>query len=139
RERRERDERERQERIAQLFDQVMELRRQREYEKAAELLREILVIDPTYERAQFLLDILEDASLIRNQRRDRQEIFGKMAEALQEAESARIPNVTGANDKIVAYPSEEEWRIIAERDPSGAGVTGEEEADRRTRDRLRES
>lgn len=137
--RRERDERERDERIGQLFERVQELRARREYERAADLLREILVIDPTYERARFLLDALEDAALIRKQRLDRQELFTNMVEALQEGESARNPNVTGANDKIVAYPSEEEWRIIAERDPFGAGATGEEEADRRTRERLRDT
>nr|HPZ98603.1 hypothetical protein [Phycisphaerae bacterium] len=137
--RRERAEQERQERVGQLFDQVMELRRERQYERAAELLREILVIDPSYERAQFMLDIMEDAALVKKQREDRQAIFAKMAEALQEGESTRIPNVTGAGDKIIAYPSDEEWRIITERDPYGAGLTGEEEADRRTRERLRES
>jgi type II secretory pathway component GspD/PulD (secretin) len=137
--RRERDEKERAERVGQLFDQVTQLRRERQYEKAADLLRQILVIDPNYERASFMLEDMQQASLIQKQVHDRTIFTNQNAEAIQEAESARIPEVTGAGEKVVAYPTEEEWRIIAERDPFGAGITGEDEADRRTRERLGES
>ncbi len=136
--RRERDEQERQERIGQLFEQVMQLRGERQYEKAAAILREILVIDPTYERAKFVLDDMEQAALIKKQRDNNLKARNNLVEALEEAESARTPEVTGKDNQVVAYPSEEEWRIIAERDPFGAGISGEDEQDRRVREKLRE-
>ncbi|MBI4581902.1 MAG: hypothetical protein HY718_19550, partial [Planctomycetes bacterium] len=137
--RRARDEKEREDRIGQLFEQVMQLQTELQYSKAADLLKEILLIDPTYEPAKFMLDNMDQAALIQKQTRDLRTARDKLAETIQEAESARIPNVTGAGEKIVAYPSEEEWRIIAERDPFGAGITGEDEIDRRSRERLRET
>ncbi len=137
--RRERDERERQERIGQLFDQVIELRTARQYGKAGDVLKQILVLDPSYERAQFMLDDMQQAGLLKKQRIDNEKGRDQLVEALQEADSARIPEVTGAGNKVVAYPNEEEWKIIAERDPYGAGITGEDEADRRTRELLQKS
>jgi len=136
RERREADRQDRDERISQLFDQVMQLRTEKEYLKAADVLREILTIDPTYERAQFMLQVLEDAGLIQEQKIYRRRYFDMMGEALAEAESAKDPDVTGRNRKIVAYPDESEWRVIAERDPFGAGVSGEDERDRQVREKL---
>ena len=42
--------------INELFNQAQQLARQKEYEKAAELLRQAIAIDPTYDRARWLLE-----------------------------------------------------------------------------------
>lgn len=127
---------EKDERIAQLFDQVMQLRKERRYQEAAEILREILAIDPNYERAQWLLDVMEDANLIRHQVKERRDLTNQMQAALRDAERSKAPAVIGGDDGVVAYPNEEEWRIIGHRDPFGTGLAGESEEDTRTRQRL---
>jgi tetratricopeptide (TPR) repeat protein len=64
RERNELVQKDRDQRVATLFEQAMMLRKEREFTKAADVLKEIIAIDPTYERAKFLLDGLEDARLL---------------------------------------------------------------------------
>ena len=124
-------------RVDQLFAQSQQLAREQQYEKAAEILEEIIALDPTYERAKWRIQDLQDAHLIKKDRDNREEFLRSTREALLEANMAKTPKVTGANDKIMAFPPEEDWRIIANRDPFGAeGIGAESDADRLTRKRL---
>ncbi|NLE60200.1 MAG: hypothetical protein GX616_17760, partial [Planctomycetes bacterium] len=137
RERERRVGREKMERIGELFNQAEQLKRQKEYEMSAELLREAMAIDPTYERAKWQLEAMEDAGLIDEQVRNRELFLNKMQDALLEADQAKAPRVTGKNDEIFAFPDEERWRLISSRDPYGVdGAGGETEGDRLARKAL---
>jgi len=123
-------------RIAQLMDQVMQLQKEREYGQAADVLREILAVDPTYQNAEFLLKMVEDADLIQDQKDNRKTFRDRFQEAVLEVEKTRTPATVGVDDRFVVYPDEDEWRMIANRDPFGAGLTSESDADRRVREQL---
>ncbi len=107
------------EKINQLFDQAMKFRVDREYAKAADVLKEVLTIDPTYERAKWLMEIMNDKAFTENVKNNAQRFRQNMDVALQQADLARDPSVTGENGQIVAYPDEDRWRIMSQRDPFG--------------------
>ncbi len=137
RNREQRVEREKMDRVGELFNQAQQLKRQKEYEKAAELLREAIAIDPTYDRAHWQLEAMEDAGLIDLEKSDRDVFLNKVQDALIEAERAKTPPVVAKNDQIIAFPDEERWRLISARDPYGVdGVGGETEGDRMARKAL---
>ncbi len=55
---------------------------------------------------------------------------------LIEAEKALAPDVVGVDHEVYAFPNEEDWRMISQRDPFGAGITGEKDEDRLARQQL---
>ncbi len=136
RERSERYRRERDERIAQKFDQAMQLRKEQEFSKAADVLKQILAIDPQNQRARDVLKTLEDAHLIMEQLQTKQDRVEAQQNALQTAELALAPAVTGRGDKMVAYPDEEKWRAISAREPFTSSISGESESDRETAEKI---
>lgn len=123
--------RERAERVSHLLDQVMQLQKERRYDEAIDLLEQVVVIDPTYQQAQWLLEELKDIRLIRSTLEDRRYTINQIQDGLRAADQARRPDVLGEEDGFVAYPSDEDWRIIAKRDPFGASLAGDSDADRR--------
>ncbi len=129
--------REKDDRIGQLMDEVMQLQRQRDYAQAAQVLREIVAIDPTYEYATFLLRMMEDTELIQQQKENRRHFESRFREGVLGAEMARTPATVGFEDRFVAYPDARDWQVIAARDPFGVSLTGESEIERETLDRLR--
>jgi len=137
RERRKAVQRDIDERTGKLLDRVLQLKQERKFEAAADVLREILEIDPNNDNARFMLDVLDDMALIRGQVKEKDHLIDQIQKSLREAEQSKVPEVvgTGRND-IVAYPDEDEWRIIAQREPFGGGFAGLSEEDRRTRQQL---
>ncbi|NLX21811.1 MAG: hypothetical protein GXY55_09095 [Phycisphaerae bacterium] len=128
---------EKDERIGQLMDQVMQLQKEREYAKAANVLREIIAIDPSNQNAQFVLRMIEDAAIVHNQEENRKVFLDRMQEAFLSIEKTRTPETVGAEDRFVAYPDEAAWRMIVNRDPYGVGLSQEGDENQRTRERLR--
>ncbi len=137
RERHEAVSKERDERVGQLMDQVMQLQKEREYTKAASVLREISAIDPSNQNAQFLLRVIEDAAVVNDQEQNRRAYLNRMQEAFLSIEKTRTPETVGAEDRFVAYPDEAAWRMVVNRDPYGVGLSKEGDENQRTRERLR--
>jgi len=128
--------REKDERIARLMEEAMQLQKEKNYAEAADALREIIAIDPTYEYARFVLRMMEDSELIQRQKENRKTFEDRFQEGVLGAELARTPATVGFEDRFVAYPDAKEWQVIANRDPFGAKLTGESEAEREIIDRL---
>ena len=69
-------------RIARLMDEVMQLQKERSYGEAADVLREIIAIDPNYQYAEFLLRMVEDSELIRGQKINRRAFMDRFQEGV---------------------------------------------------------
>ncbi|MEP0843308.1 MAG: hypothetical protein HRF43_11450, partial [Phycisphaerae bacterium] len=129
------DFRERTERVTQLMQQAAQLRKEYQYEKALDVVKEVLTIDPLNARAQDLKEYLQDLSVI-NRQKQRAKFGADQFQGFREhASDALVADVTG-DDRIIKYPSEEDWRIVVQRDPFGAGISGESAADAATRQKL---
>lgn len=79
------------EKIAQLFSSVEELKRERRFAESAEVLREILRIDPGNTRASYELNWAEDLESFEQQRRWQHDVNVQARNALVNAEEALIP------------------------------------------------
>jgi type II secretory pathway component GspD/PulD (secretin) len=79
------------EKIQQLFNSVDQLRREHRYTEAAEVLREVLRIDPSNAMARYQLDWAEDAESIDQQANWQHDVNVQQRQALTNAEEAIIP------------------------------------------------
>ncbi|HPU31988.1 MAG TPA: hypothetical protein PK184_04770 [Phycisphaerae bacterium] len=129
------DQKDRNERIAQLMEQAVQFQKERQYEKAIDVLNEVLLIDPLYDRAEFMKRVIEDANVIAQTKESHRRLRNKFQEFQLEAADELAP-VTVGRGQLLRYPEESEWRMIARRDPFGAGVSGESEVDRVARQKL---
>ncbi len=112
-------EQQRREKVEQLFNTASQLRKERRFEEATEIYRQILFIDPSDVAARHFLEISEDyASVIRQEQWH--DNYGRESRAaLTSAENALIPW-----DYDVLYPRN--WlELTSRRDVLGAGVTGQ--------------
>lgn len=113
RKRRELIERQKEEKIAQLFNSVEQLRRERRFEEAAEVLREVLRIDPDNARAMYEYNWALDFASYEQQAQMHQDMAIQSRRALANAEDALIPW-----DVEVMYPRN--WQeLSARRDKLG--------------------
>ncbi len=133
------DQKERDDAIAQLMSRVGQLRKEREYDKAVDVLNEVLVMDPNFERAKWMIDDLHSTSVLRKQVQNRREFLEDFQSAMEDVERTRTPVVIGDRDEPVKYPDPKRWQIISKRDPFGEGLTGETEADTSTRLKLQQT
>lgn len=130
------DQKERTERIGQLMEQAIQYHKERQYDKAVDVLNEVLVIDPLYDRAQFMKQTIEDAGMVQIQKRMLRNKSKRMNEFETDASESLDPGLTGRGGTVTAYPDEDQWRMVTKRDPFGAGISGETEADRAARHKL---
>lgn len=79
------------EKIAQLFNVADSLRRERRFGEAADVLREILRIDPANARAQDQLTVAEDYESFLTQQIWRDTVYNQQRDALAKAEETLIP------------------------------------------------
>lgn len=98
-ERREQLERQRKETVEQLFNSAEQLRRERKFGEAAEVLRQILLIDPGNAKARDQLDVAEDYESFTEQADRLRDARVETRRALTKAEEALIPW-----DHDVLYP-----------------------------------
>jgi len=131
-ERRTQIEESRRRRVEALFDQALQLRREKRYEEAVQALRQITLIEPTNERAAWLQEDLESLIDLQYQARAKTEYEREAVRTLIGAEDSRIPY-----SKEVIYPKN--WPEITERRQRfGATSMSESDLDRAVRRRLNE-
>lgn len=99
----------RREKVEQLMSQAVQHRKNEEYEKAMNVLRQVQVVDPNYAEARWMLDFVEDEFQYRRQRNIREQFYNKTVDALNDVEEAKIPWW-----KEVNYP--DNWPEIISRD-----------------------
>ncbi|MEW6252229.1 MAG: hypothetical protein AB1716_16445, partial [Planctomycetota bacterium] len=81
----------RREKVLQLFNSAEQLRRDRQYAEAAEVLREVLRIDPANEQARFELRWAEDLESLSGQQDWQDTLDVQRRNAIKNAEDALIP------------------------------------------------
>ena len=119
--RRELLEQQRREKIEQLFNTASQLRRQQQFSEAAEVLRQILHIDPANAKARDQLEIAEDYASLHAQKAWHGDLQRQTRSALESAEQALIPW-----DYEILYPKN--WlELTARRSARGIGSGGEPE------------
>lgn len=106
--RRQQVEESRQRRVDALFDQSLQLRREKRYEEAIQALKQITLIDPASERAAWMMDDLEALVDLQYQARAQNEYQREMVRTLIGVDDSRIPY-----SKEVIYPKN--WPEITER------------------------
>lgn len=114
--RRELLEQQKREKIQQLFNSADQLRREQRFGEAAEVLRQILRIDPVNARARYQLEVAEDYESFAAQRDWYEELGVQQRRTLLKAEESLIPW-----DYDVLYPKN--WRELTAR-RSLQGVAG---------------
>ncbi len=107
-ERREQRERQIKETVEQLFNSAEQLRRERRFGEAAEVLRQILLIEPGNAKARDQLDVAEDYESFAEQSDRRRDSNVETRRALSNAEEAIIPW-----DYDVLYPKN--WAELTSR------------------------
>lgn len=106
------------EKIEQLFNSASQLRREQRFTEAAEVLRQILMLDPTNAQAQSDLTWAEDFESIGRQEAAYEERHSQQRRALMKAEESLIPW-----DYDVLYPKN--WlELTAQRASSKGGQFG---------------
>ncbi|MFH1745432.1 MAG: hypothetical protein ABIG44_00140 [Planctomycetota bacterium] len=114
-------EEQRREKIEQLFNTATQLRKQQLFAEAAEVLRQILHIDPANAKALHQLEIAEDYASLHAQKSWEHDLYGQTRGALVNAQEALIPW-----DYEVLYPKN--WlELTAKRSAAGIGSGGQEE------------
>jgi general secretion pathway protein D len=114
-------EQQRREKIEQLFNTATQLRKQLKFEEAAEVLRQIIFIDPANAKARDQLEIAEDYASSQVQRSWERDLQKQTRSALVSAEDALIPW-----DYEVLYPKN--WlELTAKRSAAGIGAGSQEE------------
>ncbi len=76
--------------IKELFAQAIRLRREKKYSDAIEVCRQILAIEPNYERAHWFIEDLEDIACYTKQRKITDDIQRERRRALTLADEARV-------------------------------------------------
>lgn len=79
------------EKIEQLFNSANQLRREQRFGEAAEVLREVLRIDPGNAKARYQLDVVEDYESFARQSQWQHDVYTQQRQALVNAEEALIP------------------------------------------------
>jgi general secretion pathway protein D len=114
-------EQQRRDKIDQLFNTAKQLRQQQKFREAAEILRQILHIDPANAQARAQLDIVEDYDSLMSQKEWEGDLYRNMRQALTSADEALVPW-----DYEVLYPRN--WlELTRKRSASGIGTGGEAE------------
>ncbi len=109
-------EQQKKEKIVQLFNSVEQLRRERRFAEAAEVLREVLRIDPSNAEARYQLNWAEDLESFSEQGQWQHDVDVQRRRALQNADEALIPW-----DVEVMYPRN--WlELTAQRSKAGVGT-----------------
>lgn len=120
------------EKIEQLFNSAAQLRREQRFAEAAEVLRQILMLDPTNADAQRDLTWAEDFDSIGRQEAAYEERHSQQRRALMKAEESLIPW-----DYDVLYPKN--WlELTAQRGTKGGAFSGEPFEDQELNRRLDE-
>ena len=127
----ERVQRSKERQVAQLMDQAGELRKERRYEDAIQVLKQVLATDPNNERAARMKEMLEDTAVHARNRLAVTERHSQSQDLLVETEEALIPW-----HKDLLYPRN--WPEIAAKRTGAADVT-ESESTRAVRRKLKET
>ena len=77
--------------ISELYADVVRLRKERKFEEAIDKARQILVIDPTYDRARWVIEDLQDLTDYRQQVRDKAEMERRNRNLFTQSDEARVP------------------------------------------------
>ncbi len=114
--RRQQIEQQKKEKITQLFNSVEQLRRERRFAEAAEVLREILRIDPSNAEARYQLNWAEDLESFDQQDRWQHDVDVQRRRTLENADESLIPW-----DVEVMYPRN--WlELTAQRSRQGVSA-----------------
>ena len=109
------------EKVQQLFNTACQLRRQQRFNEAAEVLRQVLQIDPTNAQARYQLQIVDDYASLMVQKEWQQTLDIQLRDSLVKAQEALIPW-----DVEVLYPRN--WlELSARRSQTGVGIGSPEE------------
>lgn len=109
-------EQQRREKIEQLFNTAAELRKQHKFAETAEVYRQILYIDPTNEKARYLLEFAEDYASLSHEQEWEHDLQRQTRKAVINAQEALVPW-----DYEVLYPKN--WLELTAR-RGAAGVAG---------------
>jgi general secretion pathway protein D len=110
-------EQQKQESVQQLFNQAEQLRRERRFDEASEVLRQILRIDPGNAKARYQLDVSEDYGAFGRQDQIDRDKGAEQRRALQQADESLIPW-----DYDVVYPKN--WLELTARRTAEGVQTG---------------
>ena len=111
----------RREKVEQLFNTAAQLRAQQRFSEAAEVLRQILYIDPANAKARDQLEIAEDYASLLAQQGWQDDLDRQFRDAIINAQEALIPW-----DYEVLYPKN--WlELTAKRSQAGVGIGGSQE------------
>ncbi|HEY3242717.1 MAG TPA: hypothetical protein VGM03_05125 [Phycisphaerae bacterium] len=103
---------ERQRQIDSLMRTAVQHRKDRDYERALEVLRQVLAIDPRNERAKDMMDDIQDRLSYQKQRVARHDRDRQVQELFTEVEEGKVPNVVE-----LTYPKN--WLEIISRETRG--------------------
>lgn len=118
------------EEIEKLFNSASQLRKEMRFDEAAEMLRQILLLDPSNAKARAQLEVDQDWSAFRQQERIRGDFDQQMRRTFMDADDSKIPW-----QHEVLYPSN--WLEMSNRrKAAGLGVTGEDASSRELNRRL---
>lgn len=87
--------------VTALMEQAQELRKEGDIDGAINVLKQVTVIDPKYNEARWMMDLLEEKRQYRRSRELRDTLYEKTRGALEDVEEAKIPwheEVTFAKD-----------------------------------------
>ncbi len=125
-------ERQKAEKIEQLFSSAAQLRTERRFGEAAEVLRQILFIAPDNAKARDQLDVTEDYESLMDQKEWQRDVFKQSRKALVKAEEALIPW-----DYEILYPKN--WlELTSRRNTAGIAAGGLQEEDTELNRRLKD-
>lgn len=114
-------EQQRRDKVEQLFLSAAQLRKQQRFAEAAEVLRQVLYIDPANAKAQAQLEIAEDYDSLTRQGAWQHDVDTQQRASLVKAEEALVPW-----DYEVLYPRN--WlELTARRAAGGVGAGGSED------------
>jgi Flp pilus assembly secretin CpaC len=121
--RREQIEAHRCEKVQQLFNTACQLRKQQRFKEAAEVLRQVVQIDPTNAQARYQLEIVEDYASFMDQKEWQGTLDTQVRDSLLKAQEALIPW-----DVEVLYPRN--WlELSAKRLQTGVGIGAPQDAE----------
>ncbi|MBU0717901.1 MAG: hypothetical protein KJ749_06590, partial [Planctomycetes bacterium] len=106
--------------VESLMEQAAQLRKDGELEAAIDVLRQIVVIDPKYAAARFMMDVLEDEAAYRQSREMRAALYRQTRAALADVEKAKVPQ----HEEVTYAP---DWLEIIDRE--GRRKPGESRVD----------
>lgn len=77
--------------VTVLMEQAQQLRKEGDIDGAINVLRQVTVIDPKYNEARWMMDLLEDKRQYRHSRELRDDLYEQTRGALEDVEEAKIP------------------------------------------------